>query len=84
MLLFCSVLLCTDKLTKLAIETSNIQPLRQKRSPAWLTPWMTVLGLELAVVLELERRGCASEGSAGKSPPGGPSETPPAPKSWRC
>lgn len=48
----------------------------------WLTPWMIVLGLELAVVLELERRGCPSEGSPGPSPLGGPSKPEPSLKSW--
>lgn len=47
----------------------------------WLTPWMIVLGLELAVVLELERRGCPSEGSPGPSPLGGPSKPEPSLKS---
>lgn len=36
-----------------------------------LTPWMTVLGLELAVVLELERRACPSGSSGAPSPPSG-------------
>lgn len=39
----------------------------------WLTPWMIVLGLELAVVLELERSGCPSEGSQVPSSLEGPS-----------
>jgi len=49
---------------------------REQRPGTWLTPWMMVLGLELAVVLELERRGGPSQGSteegaAAASPPGG-------------
>lgn len=40
-----------------------------------------MLGLELAVVLELERRGCPSEASPAPSPPGGPSKPDPSLKS---